>query len=70
MSNATDALRVVQEDLVQRGAVDVKFFFNPGVAGHALSDIKDSVARVLSAYCEGRVEAKPRVGDSHLVVAA
>lgn len=66
MSNATDSLNAVQGTLVQRGVLDVKFFFKLEADAHALSHVEQSMADVLQAYCNGSVSPRARCNDKHL----
>lgn len=68
MSDATERLQAIEKMLVARGVLDVKFFFDLGVAGQALSEVKDSVARVLEAHCDEKFTPLTEIGDRHLAI--
>lgn len=63
MSAETSKLQAVQQRLVEQGVVDVKFFFAAGVEQRPFDEMKDNLAAVLNAYCDGKFVAHQAVGD-------
>jgi hypothetical protein len=61
--SAKDRLQVLQAALEERGARDVKFFFNLG-SDTQLTKVVSDVADVLDAVIAGRTVPMPLLGDS------
>ena len=57
MDQASQKLQAAQDRLSAQGAQSVRFCFDAGVTRYPLSEVKESVARVLHAHCDGKLSA-------------
>jgi uncharacterized protein (UPF0210 family) len=66
MTNQVERLQQVEAMLSERGVLDAKFFFGLDASSKPLSEVKESVAQVLEAYCAGKFTDFRGIDDRYL----
>lgn len=61
-----ERLDAVQNKLIERGVIDIKFAFSENIADHSLDTVRLMISRVLEAYSVGEYKPLPPLNDRNL----